>query len=85
MGRSHTTKEGFQIDAYTLTGCRVLSFDWPNKRVKSINLKPLWSPKQAVMVVVKIYLALVLSLLLYRKVFKNEKKKTKKRSEPKLE
>ena len=49
----------------------------------SINLKSLWSPKQAVMVVVKIYLALVLSLLLYRKVFKTEKKKPKKRSEPK--
>merc|ERR1712062_192585 len=31
------------------------------------------SPKQFGMIVIKIYLALVLSLLLYRKVFKNER------------
>jgi len=73
--------------------CLLRNLDSINDWLKKIGVyqiaKTTWedliprSPKQAVMVVVKIYLALVLSLLLYRKVFKTEKKKPKKRSEPK--
>ena len=60
--------------------------DWLNKIGIYQIAKTTWedlvprSPKQALMVVVKIYLALVMSLLLYRKVFKNEKKKSKKQN-----
>ena len=39
MGRSHTTKAGFQIDANTLIGCCVPSFDWSSKHQFETPLK----------------------------------------------
>ena len=40
MGRSHTTKAGFQIDADTLFGCCITSFDWSSKHQFETPLKP---------------------------------------------